>query len=139
VTAPQAPEGQSPVGLTFQTGPCSARFGEFRAYLLPARHEFCPPDDGVTLPWCWSGMVTVTFRIGEAQVSKRIRAKAHGDRDEPTDSESAEMFDRMEVEMRRLIGRHGIEFGYGIPWVIERVDPKASEGVSAGGSDIFDL
>lgn len=104
-------------GVRFTAGKCSAKFGQFYASLLPPKQFFTPPDESETLPWACIGSVFVTFTIGEAQVSKKITAKATGSYDdEISDAEKWALASKMDSEMKRLIARHGIQFGYAIRW-----------------------
>ena len=117
---------QSPVGLRFVVPETTyITFGTFRARLYPPRTVemggWDEPDYDHR-PWAWIGSTRLTFHCGRMRTSKIVRAKATSPRDVVTGDDRAEMFERMEADMVRLIKAHGIEFGYAIPWFIENAE-----------------
>lgn len=120
--AVMAPEPRTDRRRLTVNAPVSVTFGPFMARLFPATSEQIAVDDFREYPWAWGGLVHAKFRIGEAVVTKRIKAKATGDRadDTPAASEgrSVDVFKRMEAEMRRLIQRHGIVADFPISWEV---------------------
>lgn len=103
--------------------PVSAKLGEFQCVLIPPKFMPGGRDEGGTvLPWAMLGSVGVTFKIGQAQTTKRIRVKAvrpgHDDRgwgddtdESPLSREERQvMLAVLEAEMLRHLARHGITY-----------------------------
>jgi hypothetical protein len=127
---------------TVVVAPVTVRFGEFTAAWYSPFWVQTDVDDGIDYPWAVIGQVRLVFRIGKAQVTKRVRAKVTTfsvrgfslsnieQLDMPTEWEKSEMLAILDAEIVRLIERHGIEAPTDIVWDIDpEVRNKDADGL----------
>lgn len=102
--------------------PVTADFARSRinATLAPPRHLHIPPDNGRDLPWVWLVSVHIRFHLGQAQVSKMVRARFPYPPDydkfkvlDPLDAQAG--LDSALTDLRRLVARHGVELPPSVP------------------------
>lgn len=108
------------------------KVGDAVATLVPPR-EVSDGYDSTTLGWAWMASATLTVRLGDGQLSKRVKAKhVYPDlwEDIALDSDLArEGLVAVVRDLKRLIARHGVHV-IDIP-VHARLADNPSEGIWA--------